>query len=129
MSMARGWESATYLRSLSGPGRVRGHRNTDLTDRPEKAVGLLFMCFQKDIASQFEFLQQTWANNENFPKPGTGVDGVIGQTGAAAASPQPWPTEYRNDASPRRPFDFANFVTMKGGEYFFCPSLSGIKNL
>jgi Dyp-type peroxidase family len=106
-----------------------GHRDTDMKDRPEKDVGLLFMCFQKDISSQFEFLQQIWANNENFPKPGTGVDGVIGQTGGAPASPQPWPTKYGDDSSPPRAFDFANFVTMKGGEYFFCPSISGIKKL
>lgn len=106
-----------------------GHRNTEMSDRPVAGVGLLFMCFQKDIATQFEFLQESWANKENFPRAGTGVDGVIGQTGGTQATSQQWPTEYGNATAPLRAFDFANFVTMKGGEYFFCPSVSGIRKL
>ena len=31
--------------------------------------GLLFMCYQKDIATQFEFIQLKFANNPRFPAP------------------------------------------------------------
>ena len=32
--------------------------------------GLLFVCFQKDIKEQFEFLKIHWLNNKSFPVPG-----------------------------------------------------------
>ncbi|HEY6052185.1 MAG TPA: peroxidase, partial [Thermoanaerobaculia bacterium] len=52
---------------------------------PAAERGLLFMCFQADIARQFEFIQRTWVDNPNFPEflliPGlnTGDDALIGQ--------------------------------------------------
>lgn len=123
-------DGSEQIRLIARRGIPFGHRNADLSDRPEDGVGLLFMCFQQDLARQFEFLQTLWANNESFPAAGTGVDPVIGQTGGAPPLPQSWPTEYANDApTARRKFDFAGFVTMKGGEYFFCPSITGIKKL
>ena len=39
-------------------GITYGKRRKDLTDRPMGNVGLLFMCFQADIAKQFEHLQK-----------------------------------------------------------------------
>lgn len=32
--------------------------------------GLLFVCFQKDIKEQFEFIKVNWLNNKAFPVPG-----------------------------------------------------------
>ena len=89
---------------------------------PEKGVGLLFMCFQSNIAQQFEFMQATWANNVGFPGARTGLDTVIGQGGKGG---QLWPRIWGNaDPKLREPFDFAGFVSMKGGEYFFAPSIT-----
>jgi len=99
-------------------GITYGERNEDLEDRPEKEVGLLFMCFQSDIENQFEFLQRR-ANGGR----GTNIDPVIGQVKKKFAGQQ-WPTTW--DGPRRKPFPFANFVTLKGGEYFFAPSISGL---
>lgn len=88
--------------------------------------GLLFMCFVADISEQFqtgqfEFMQKQWVNNPDFVNPHTGIDPVIGQH-TGAVQPQVWPKTW-GSAQPTTPFTFADFVHMKGGAYFFAPSL------
>ncbi len=97
-------------------------------------VGLLFQAFQSDIARQFEFIQRTWVDNPNFPEllllPGlnTGDDALIGQHPRAA---QKWPRTWGRSGRfvDRLRFNFGDFVRLRGGEYFFTPSLSSLKNL
>jgi deferrochelatase/peroxidase EfeB len=110
---------------------------------PEDKVGLLFLCAQSSIADQFEFIQAAWSDNEDFLRPGSGLDPVTGQLPAGeprdAAVAQPWPKVYAShnqlDYSkippavtdvyfPKR---VGQWVTMRGGEYFFVPSLSALK--
>lgn len=94
---------------------------------PTKDVGLLFMAYQNDIGNQFEFTQAQWVNSKNFVQPNTGIDPVIGQ---GSAGGQRCPVEWGGGAATaRKAFDFRGFVTMKGGEYFFAPSISGLKAL
>jgi Dyp-type peroxidase family len=97
---------------------------------PAEGVGLLFMCFQANIADQFGFIQKQWANNGNFARNGTGIDPVIGQP--VASTSYDWPAGYGEPRlgkpqSQREPFEGA--VTMKGGEFFFAPSISFLKSL
>ncbi|MEG4444394.1 Dyp-type peroxidase [Microcoleus sp. AT9_B5] len=89
-------------------------------------VGLLFLCFQRDIFNQFMFMQKNWANNQHFVNYTTGLDGIAGQ-GKKQIEGQAWPKEWGKDE--KVPFDFYNFVTMKGGEFFFAPSISFLKNI
>lgn len=105
---------------------------------PGDEVGLLFMCAQSSIVDQFEFMQATWGNFTDFLRPATGVDTIIGQADTNAPDvPQEWPRVYgsfnalsfSSDGPPtvRSPFvsyQFTQWVTMLGGEYFFLPSLS-----
>ncbi|MBI3218425.1 MAG: Dyp-type peroxidase [Bacteroidetes bacterium] len=93
--------------------------NTDLM--PEGGVGLLFQSFQASIGNQFEFLQQTWANNPNFPSANAGLDPIIGES-AAHTSTGPFPTKW-GDAASNKVASFPQFVNLKGGEYFFAPSM------
>ena len=92
--------------------------------------GLIFMCFQSSIEKQFEFIQRVWIDNEEFPRgvaePDTGDDPLIGQHKQAA---QKWPKQWNQQASSRRRFNFEAAVTLKGGEYFFAPSLPFLKAL
>jgi Dyp-type peroxidase family len=98
-------------------------------DTPEKDVGLLFMCFQSSITNQFVTLQQTWANNTHFPKEDTGIDPVIGQ-GEQLGGGQYWPKNKDGwDENHKGRFDFSKCVQMKGGEYFFAPSISFLIDL
>lgn len=102
--------------------------NPAMEDLPSKDVGLLFMCFQSNIENQFEFIQKQWANNEDFLLRKTGIDPVIGQH-QKNQNPmeQSWPAVWGR--SVKRPFSFHGFVTLKGGEYFFAPSLSALKKI
>jgi Dyp-type peroxidase family len=95
---------------------------------PSKDVGLLFMAYQSSLENQFEFTQQAWVNNSNFRIGGTGIDPVIGQP--KGPSGQKWPVVYGKTLSDGRDDDdFSGFVTMRGGEYFFAPSISFLKSL
>ncbi|TLZ58908.1 MAG: hypothetical protein E6K16_07900 [Methanobacteriota archaeon] len=97
-------------------------------------VGLLFQAFQSDISRQFEFIQRTWVDNPNFPEfrilPGlnTGDDALIGQHPRAV---QRWPRVWGRSGRflGRRLFNFGDHVRLRGGEYFFAPSLSFLKSL
>jgi len=97
-------------------------------------VGLLFQCFQGNIALQFEFIQRTWVDNPNFPELllftglNTGDDALIGQHPRA---PQKWPRRWGQGGRflGRRTFNFGGFVQLRGGEYFFAPSLSFLQGL
>ncbi|OLT12826.1 hypothetical protein BJF78_23480 [Pseudonocardia sp. CNS-139] len=91
-----------------------------VADAPATGVGLLFMCFQGNL-DQFA-IQQEGADSNAFVRPGVGVDAVIGQNTAPAA--QTWPASTGTVA-----FAMANFVRMRGGEYFFAPSMAFLRGL
>lgn len=122
-------------RLMARRGITYGDRDDDPNDgqidnKPEEKVGLLFMAYQSNIEEQFEFTQQSWANNANFhfgsPSQPVGIDPVIGQPRGGIS--QRYPLNY--GAGPLSdPFDFSGFVTLKGGDYFFAPSLSFFKRL
>lgn len=121
VQMAR--RGITYGARLQDPG------TGELIDRPNDGVGLLFMSYQASIDKQFHFMQTKWANNEDFPAPGVGLDPLIGQRrpGVTPVKPKWFPTWGGTAGSEEFPFD--GFVTLKGGEYFFAPSVSGLKLL
>jgi Dyp-type peroxidase family len=94
--------------------------------------GLLFMCFQANIEEQFEFIQRVWVDNNEFPKglnpftDNTGDDPLIGQD---RDEPQRWPKKYDSPAAGTKKFNFESDVRLKGGEYFFAPSLPFLASL
>ncbi|MFI7111728.1 Dyp-type peroxidase [Nonomuraea sp. NPDC050227] len=114
-------------------GQTYGDRTDDPWDdsppgtRPSGEVGLLFMAFNSSLLAQFEFTQQSWANNEDFQNPATGHDPLIGQ--GARDVKVSWPKVWGR-AEPSAPqAQVAQTITMKGGEYFFAPSLAYLRNL
>ncbi len=106
--------------------------NADLppSARPSGGVGLLFMAFNAELRDQFEFTQAIWANNPGFPVPPDGVkppglDPVIGQgPRPESAYTQEWAGTRTVTADP-----FPQAVTLKGGDYFFMPSLAFLRGL
>ncbi|WP_214320631.1 Dyp-type peroxidase [Nonomuraea sediminis] len=114
-------------------GQTYGERTDDPWDdsppevRPSGEVGLLFMAFNASLLSQFEFTQQSWADNPNFQNEGTGHDPVIGQgkREVKVTYPKLWG---KPELSPPQP-QVDQTITMLGGEYFFMPSLAYLRHL
>jgi Dyp-type peroxidase family len=104
---------------------------------PKGDVGLLFMSYQKSIVNQFEFIQQSWSNDRDFAIGGTGIDPIIGESKDDASKKvdrlYDFPKNYGDDLNTiPKPVDsknFDQFVDMKGGEYFFAPSISFLRNI
>jgi Dyp-type peroxidase family len=88
--------------------------------RDNRDRGLQFLCYQASIARGFAFVQQQWANARDFPRAGDGEDPIISQ----AVDPR----QVRIPPAPE-PVGMARWVFTTGGEYFFSPSLSGLRAL
>jgi Dyp-type peroxidase family len=102
--------------------------NPSLEELPVNNVGLLFMCYQRNIAQQFEVLQYLYASDPRIPgEGGPGIDPIIGQPGGNGVGQQRWPARWNDPRDQHKPFDFHSFVTLKGGEYFFAPSIYFLK--
>jgi Dyp-type peroxidase family len=85
------------------------------------ARGLYFIFLSAKAMATMEFLQQEWINNGNFMDLGDERDPNIGlqEEGATFTIPQ--------DPVRRRIHDIQTFNVLRGGEYFFMPSLSALR--
>ena len=128
------------LHIMARRGQTYGVRTDDpndgqITNKPKKDVGLLFMAFNADISQQFEFAQKTWANNVGFPKvpqgrSAPGLDMVIGQGQRPNIDgPKIWGVDFAVAGQHKVVAPVPQAVTMKGGEYFFMPSLPTLTSL
>lgn len=97
--------------------------------RENNTAGLLFICMQSSIVDQFEFMQASWANANQFIKQNVGQDTVIGQAKQVPAEGQAYPNQWGDESKGTQHFDFKNFISLKGGEYFFAPSIEFLKSL
>jgi Dyp-type peroxidase family len=88
--------------------------------------GLMFVCFNANIERQFEFIQNTWANNQKFAGLYTESDPIFGaldhpdQGGLFTVQAQPARRHYQG---------LRRFVTVVGGGYFFLPSRAALQHL
>ncbi|HEY9803421.1 MAG TPA: Dyp-type peroxidase [Leptolyngbyaceae cyanobacterium] len=103
--------------------RSVSYGESDCNKEPTTGSGLLFLCFQANIENQFNFIQARWSNPKNFVQVGVGPDPLIGQPEGTQKWPQKWGESETEDHKFELP------VKMMGGEYFFAPSLSFLKNL
>ncbi|WP_261556956.1 Dyp-type peroxidase [Frankia tisae] len=81
--------------------------------------GVVFTCFQADIARQFEFIQSQWLNDGNAFGLGEDKDVIVGDhRGAGKMTVQGEPPAFVHP--------LVRSVTVTGGEYFFAPGLNGL---
>lgn len=85
--------------------------------------GLIFLCINANIKRQFEFVQQTWANNIKFHGLYNDKDPIIGDNSRKEDFTIP------RDTVRRRLTGMPRFVRVRGGAYFFLPSISALKLL
>jgi Dyp-type peroxidase family len=119
----QGVDNDERSRIMARRGMIYGKRKQvagKFSDKPGSRVGLLFMAYQRTIGDQFEFTQGQWSNNQGFVKVNNGVDPIIGQGGTLAQTRR---AGWDDATAPTDQKFFGDFVTLKGGEYFFAPSL------
>ncbi|MDA0166043.1 Dyp-type peroxidase [Solirubrobacter ginsenosidimutans] len=92
-----------------------------LGDAEDGGRGLYFIFLSAKAMDTLEFLQREWINNGNFMSLGAERDPNVGlqEAGATFTIPQ---TPVR-----RRIHEIETFNALRGGEYFFLPSLSALR--
>ena len=87
----------------------------------EEPRGLYFLFISAKAMATMEFLQREWINNGNFVGVGDERDPIIGLQEEAATFTIP------KDPVRHRIHGIHMFNVLRGGEYFFLPSLSALK--
>ncbi len=85
--------------------------------------GLMFFCVNASISRQFEFVQQTWLNNDKFDGLYQGRDPIVGENDGTPQSQMVVQGEPERKVVTGLP----RFVQVKGGAYFFLPSVRALK--
>ncbi len=101
-----------------GPPLAAGRLEDDGVDR-----GLIFVCFQTDIWRQFETIQALWIDDGDPFGLGADKDFLIGE---------PHGTEGKMTIQGHPPYFLTpqpRFVTLRGGEYLFQPSMTALRGL
>lgn len=112
--------------------RVRSYGETFIGSAthhtPKDEVGILFGCFNADISRQFEFIQYTWANYPKFKQLYADPDPLIG----VKENPEPGVEQkftISQETVNKYITGLKSFVTVKGGAYFFFPSVAVVDYL
>ncbi len=103
----------------------------DGTITPEQAAqldavdrGVIFMALNANLARQFEFVQQQWIAYGNDAHLGNDKDLLMGSHGPGEKY------VVQGDTNPSNPpfvcSSLPNFVELRGGEYFFVPSITAL---
>jgi Dyp-type peroxidase family len=114
---------ATRRRRILRRGRAYGPPLARFDTEPERQErGLMFIALNTNLRRQFEFIQQSWLNNEKFDGLYEDQDPVVGDqapdVGSTFTIPAR-PMRLRLTGLPR-------FVQVRGGEYFFLPGRSAL---
>jgi Dyp-type peroxidase family len=86
--------------------------------------GVIFMSLQASIARQFEFVQAQWLSDGNAFRLGDDQDVLLGPQDHDGTHKMTVPGDPPYFVGP-----LSRIVTMRGGEYFFCPGINGLRHL
>ena len=121
----RGIAYGTYLHDPKGHKLPGGQPEPHALapDEPTDRRGIMFLAYNSGF-DQFEFVQQTWINFGDDFQQGNDMDPITGSSDEGRMMIQ------GDESKGRRPFlcsGIPRFVTTKGGDYFFVPSLTGLR--
>ncbi|MDF0544398.1 hypothetical protein PX699_18765 [Sphingobium sp. H39-3-25] len=106
----------TPAEAMSGDGAGAG-----------EASGLHFICLNASLARQFEFVQGAWIASHNFAGLSGEADPLLGNRLTANGGLAADGFGYADaNGCPHMLGRVPQFVTVKGGAYFFLPSLKGL---
>lgn len=123
--------ASTRFHRILRRGRVYGSSLT-----PEQALtteddavdrGLHFICLGGNISRQFEFVQNAWMMNSKFAGLPTEQDPLLGNRAPLHTGADTAQFTLPQDAGPAKCVaGLPQFVTVKGGGYFFLPGLAAL---
>jgi deferrochelatase/peroxidase EfeB len=125
--------SSTRFHRLLRRGREYGEGLTPeeaLKDKPEDKTerGLHFICINSNIARQFEFVQGAWLMSTKFNGLSEESDPLMGNREPVQGCPSPNTFSIPSESGLReRCNDLPQFVTVRGGAYFFLPSVRALR--
>lgn len=94
----------------------------------EPGQGLHFICLNANISRQFEFLQNAWIASSKFSGLTDESDPLLGNRAPIPGCPVTSNFTMQNaDGLRRRVTGLPQFVTVRGGAYFFLPSLRALR--
>ena len=97
-------------------------------DEPER--GLHFLAINANIQRQFEFVQNAWLMRTKFDGLTEESDPLLGNRAPIAGCPITNTFSIPQDgAVRRRVMDVPQFITVRGGAYFFMPGISALRYL
>jgi Dyp-type peroxidase family len=90
--------------------------------------GLHFICLNANISRQFEFLQNAWVMSTKFSGLTGASDPLLGNRAPINGCPATDGFVLEGDGTPgRRVGGLPQFITVRGGAYFFLPSVRAIR--
>jgi Dyp-type peroxidase family len=126
--------ASTRFHRMIRRGREYGPKLT-----PEQAAGgdpdtaehgIHFLCLAANILRQFEFVQNSWMMNTKFDALTEQSDPLLGNRAKIAGCPFSNTFSLSQQEGVRaRVMDMPQFVTVRGGAYFFLPSISALRYL
>ncbi|HXC94502.1 MAG TPA: hypothetical protein VNU92_02320 [Edaphobacter sp.] len=96
--------------------------NEPITDSDER--GVIFIALNASLVRQFEFIQQQWINYGNDAHQGNDKDILMGNHGGKGRFVVQGDTNLANP--PLVCSHLPNFVELRGGDYFFLPSITAL---
>lgn len=94
----------------------------------DEARGIVFICLCADLVRQFEFVQEAWIDSAKFDGIGDERDPLLGQRAPRADGA---PTDHfcipRLTGVAERLDGLPQFVTLRGGAYFFMPGIRALR--
>ena len=113
----------------------RGIPYSEIDGEGVETTGLLFISYQASITNQF-IPMMGWINDPMFPDKDSsreeirvGVDPILGFKKKNRKRGYHWFTTWDKPAVKIQSFNLNNFITFKGGEYFYTPSLEYLAQL
>ncbi len=125
--------ASTRFHRVLRRGREYGSRlQPDDAIRPAPAGdpprGLHFACLCANLSRQFEFVQNAWVMSTKFNGLTEESDPLLGNRSAVGGCPVTGNFSIQREGKPaRRLTGVPQFVTVRGGSYFFLPSLRALR--
>ena len=123
--------ASTRFHRLVRRGRVYGPKLTPgdavKNDAKTDDCGLLFICLCADLVRQFEFVQNAWIASPKFNGLTGEADPLLGGRTPVSGVASDGFSIQKADGIDERHTPLPQFVTVKGGGYFFLPGLRALQ--